>query len=277
MSTAAIAARASDPAHGRQRSLAVITGASSGIGAAFARRLARDHDLMLIARRRDLLDPLARELHARHGCRVEVVVADLTDEAQLSAAAAAIAAEPELHLLINNAGFGHRGLFWEADLGVIEKMHRLHVTATLRLTHAALGVLVRRNAGAIINVASVAAFGQRARNASYGATKSWLATLTEGLYLDLHHAGSAVIVQALCPGFTISEFHTLLGETRDRLAPPSLWLTADAVVDASLKGLADRSLFVIPGWRYRLLLGLLRTLPTALKLRLERRGSQRRA
>ncbi len=256
--------------------VAVITGASSGIGSAFARRLAARYDLLLIARRKDLLDAMALELNAKYRCRVTVFVADLTDEAQFTAAAAAIAAEPHLDLLINNAGFGQRGLFWETDLGSIEKMHRLHVAATLKLTHAALGVLVPRNAGAIINVASVAAFGQRAGNASYGATKSWLATLTEGLYLDLCQAGSAVTVQALCPGFTYSEFHDVLGEDRGSLAPPSLWLTADAVVDASLKGLANRSLFVIPGWRYKLVVGLLRTLPTALKLRLEQRGLKHR-
>lgn len=258
--------------------VAVITGASSGIGMAFARRLAEErYDLLLIARRRELLEALVRELDAQHGCHVRIVVADLSDAAQMTAAAAAIAAEPNLALLVNNAGFGHRDLFWEADLDTIEKMHRLHVMAIVKLTHAALTVLVQRDAGAVINVASVAAFAQRAGSASYGATKSWLATFTEGLYLDLRQAHSAVTVQALCPGFTYSSFHDLLHEDRLSFAPAAFWMTAEAVVDASIKGLAANSLFVVPGWRYKLLTALLRKLPTALKLRLEGRGLKRRS
>jgi short-subunit dehydrogenase len=184
--------------------LAVITGASSGIGMVFARRLAPDHDLLLVARRQDRLAALAAELTARHGSVVGVIVADLTNAADLAVVADRIAAAPNLSLLINNAGFGHRAAFWEADLNVIEDMHRLHVMAIVRLTHSALRVLVAQNRGAVINVASVAAFAQRAGSASYGATKSWLSTFTEGLYLDLKKAGSAVAVQALCPGFTHS-------------------------------------------------------------------------
>jgi short-subunit dehydrogenase len=258
------------------RPLAVITGASSGIGLEFARQLAPGHDLLLVARRQDRLEALAVELGARHGAAVATVAADLSDESQTAAVALRLSREPHLELLVNNAGFGCRGAFWEADLATLENMHRLHVTAALRLTHAALGILVRRNRGAVINVASVAAFGQRAGSASYGATKSWLATLTEGIHLDLKQAGSAVIVQALCPGFTVSGFHDRLGEDRRRLAPPSLWLTAEEVVTASLTGLARRSLFVVPGWRYRLLVGILGRLPLRLKVRLEGVGQLRK-
>jgi short-subunit dehydrogenase len=259
--------------------VAAITGASSGIGMTFARTLAPTHDLWLIARRQDLLEALGAELSAQHGTRVTLLTADLTDSTALDRLAAGLAAEPNLELFINNAGFGYRGAFWQASLDVLENMHRLHITAVLRLTHAVLGALVARDRGAIINVASIAAFAQRAGSASYGATKSWLATLTEGIYLDLQRAGSAVKIQALCPGFTYSGFHDRLGEDRlgeDRhaLAPRSLWMTADAVVDASLRGLARGSVFVVPGWRYRVLLAVISTLPLGFKLRLERTRSR---
>jgi len=249
--------------------LAVITGASSGIGLAFARKLATDHELLLIARRGDRLEALAAELRTRSGSAVSILAADLTDELQLAGVAERIARQPNLRLLINNAGFGHRGPFWQTDLRVLDQMHRLHVTAALRLTHVALGVLVPQNRGAIINVASVAAFAQRAGSAGYGATKSWLLALTEGIYLDLKKSGSAVVVQALCPGFTYSGFHDLMGEDRRRLAPPSMWLTAEQVVDASLRALPGGSLLVVPGWRYRWLVAALRSLPMWLKLRVE--------
>ena len=251
------------------RPLAAITGASSGIGSVFARRLAPQYDLLLIARRRERLDELARELSAQHGVAVTVLAADLTDEAQLQLVADRLSGEANLRMFVNNAGFGNRGLFWEADLAAIDKMHRLHITASLKLIHAALGVMVKQNRGALINVASVASFAQRGGNASYGASKSWLAAFSEGLYLDLKKAKSAVTVQALCPGYTYSAFHDLLGEDRSRLASPSLWLTADAVVDCSLAALPNRKLFVIPGWRYKLLIAIVSKLPWWLKIRLE--------
>jgi short-subunit dehydrogenase len=254
------------------RSLAVITGASSGIGLAFAQRLAPRHDLLLIARREARLREIAAELSARHGTRVEVLAADLAEPQALAAVAARIGAEASLGLLVNNAGFGHRGAFWDADLEVLEAMHRLHIMAVVRLTHAALRVLVAKNSGAVINVASVAAFGQRAGNTAYGATKAWLATFSEGLYLDLEQTNSAVTVQALCPGFTYSAFHDLLGEDRRKLAPASLWLTAERVVDESLAALPRRQLVVVPGWRYRWLVGVLTKLPLGIKLTLEARS-----
>jgi len=249
--------------------VAAITGASSGIGMAFARKLASRYDLLLIGRRKDRLEALAGELTAQHECEVTVVAADLTDETALRAVAAGISGTANLALLVNNAGFGYRGAFWRADLAKIEEMHRLHVMATLKLSHAALRVLVANDHGAVINVASVAAFAQRAGSASYGATKSWLAAFTEGLYLDLRRAKSAVTVQALCPGFTYSGFHDVTAEDRHRLAPASWWLTAEHVVEASLRALDGGPIFVVPGWRYKLLLAILTKLPTRLKLRAE--------
>jgi prepilin-type processing-associated H-X9-DG protein len=249
--------------------MAMITGASSGIGEVFARKLAPQYDLLLVARSMQRLTELAAELSARHGGRVNVLAADLSDAVELQGVADRIAAEPNLALLVNNAGFGRRGRFWETDLDAIESMHRLHIMALVRLSHAALRVLVPQNRGAIINLASIASFVQRAGSASYGATKSWVAAFSEGLYLDLRQAKSAVTIQALCPGFTYSKFHDVMGEDRTRIAPASFWLSAEQVVDESLAALSKGTLFVIPGWRYKWLAAILRSLPSWLKLRLE--------
>lgn len=258
------------------RPLAVITGASSGIGAVFARKLASSHDLLLIARRKDRLESLAAELAAQYRSAVSVLAADLTGEKDLVATAERIAAEPHLALLVNNAGFGSRGLFWESGAADQELMHRLHIMATVRLTHAALRIMVHNNAGAIINVASVAAFVRRAGSVSYGSTKSWMAIFTEGLYLELKSVNSAVKVQALCPGFTYSEFHDRLHLDRRSMAGASFWLQADEVVEASLKALPKGKLFVVPGWRYQALVTLLSMLPAQLRLAIEARASRQR-
>jgi uncharacterized protein len=256
------------------RTIVAITGASSGIGAVFARKLAAEHDLLLIARRKERLDELAAELSAAYRTDIEVIPADLAEESGLDRVASRIGGESRLALLINNAGFGTKGLFWEADLASQERMHRLHVMATLRLTHAVLGNMVARDFGGIVNVASVSAFIRNAGSVSYGATKSWMAVFTEGLYLELKSARSNVTVQALCPGFTYSEFHDTMAVSRRRLAGPRFWMTAEAVVDASLDGLRRRKLFVIPGWRYRLLTMLLSKLPTAARLEVEALGGR---
>src|SRR5260221_1066991 len=252
--------------------MAVITGASNGIGEVFARKLAPQYDLLLVARNMQRLTELAAELSAQHGGKVNVVAADLSDAVELRAVADRIAAESNLALLVNNAGFGFRGRFWEADLDAIERMHRLHIMALVRLSHAALRILVPQNRGAIINLASIASFVQRAGSASYGATKSWVAAFSEGLYVDLRQAKSAVTIQAACPGFTYPGSHDAMGEDRTRLAPASMWLSAEQVVDESLAALRKGTLFVIPGWRYKWLAAFLRSLPSWLKLRVETRG-----
>ncbi|MDQ2775142.1 MAG: SDR family oxidoreductase [Acidobacteriota bacterium] len=256
------------------KSLVVITGASSGIGATFARRLARTNDLLLIARRKDKLDALAAELMASSPSNVEVLAADLTVEADLEKVAERIQNEPELGLLINNAGFGSKGRFWEIPFKIHADMNKLHVTAVTRLTHAALRNMVGRDFGSIINVASVAAFLRSPGSASYCASKTWMTALTETVYLELKGMGSNVGIQSLCPGFTYSEFHDKMGVERQRLAPRSFWLSADEIVDASLYGLKRGKLFVIPNWRYRTLTSIASKLPTSIRLFLEGAGGR---
>jgi short-subunit dehydrogenase len=249
--------------------LAVITGGSSGIGATFARRLAPDHNLLLVGRRKERLEQLAAELSRTYGSHVEVMAADLTVEHDLAALAERLESAKDLALLVNNAGFGSRGRFWEAPIEMQEQMHRLHIMAPLRLTHAALRNMVLHDFGAIVNVASVAAFIRSSGSTSYCSTKSWMTVFTETLHLELRSIRSNVVVQALCPGYTYSEFHDTLGVNREKLAPRSFWLTAEEVVDASLEGLRRRKLFVVPGWRYRLLTSLVSKIPTRLRVAFE--------
>lgn len=250
-----------------------ITGASSGIGEAFARKLAPEHDLLLIARRADRLEQLASELATQYGTAVEILSADLTKPDDVDRVAERLADDQRLALLVNNAGFGLRGYFWEAPLEPQEAMHQLHILAPLRLTHAALQGMVGRDLGAVINVASVAAFIRRPGSASYAATKTWMTTFTEAIHGELRSRGSNVVVQALCPGYTYSEFHDKMGADRMALAGGSLWYSAEFVVDASLDGLRRRKLFVVPGWQYRWLTGILNFLPARLRVAIEILGA----
>jgi len=243
--------------------LALITGASSGIGREFARQLAsRGYDLLLVARRRERLESVAMELAAAHGVRTEIVAADLATEPGLLEVEARIANRiPDL--LVNNAGFGSRGTFVGTAIGGQEEMHRLHVLATLRLTHAALTGMVSRGTGAIVNVSSVAGFMAAPGSVSYCATKHWMNVFTEGIWMELLEGRSAVKIQALCPGFTVTEFHDRIAFDRGAV-PAALWLKAEFVVSESLRGLEKGTLFVIPDWRYKAIVLAIGLLPRRL-------------
>jgi short-subunit dehydrogenase len=228
------------------RPLALITGASSGIGETYARRLSRDgYSVVLVARRRDLLEKLAQELG-----NAEVLPADLTSDTGLRAVEERIASAPDLEFVVNNAGFGTMGVFWQTDLEQQLRMHQLHVMTTVRLTHAALRAMVPRGKGTLINVSSVAAFGTAPGSVSYSATKAWMNSFTEGLDMELKTQGSAVKVQALCPGFTITGFHEAAHMDRNTV-PDWMWMKAEDVVNASMKGLAKGEVFVVPGTFYK--------------------------
>ena len=239
----------------------MITGASSGIGAAFARRLAAEgYDLLLIARRADRLAELAAELRAVPSSRSPPTSRTTRTFAALRTPSRA---GRTCSYWSTTRDSGSRGRFFEAPVDEHERMHKLHVIATMRLSHAALKRMAVADSGAVINVSSVAGFTVSPGGVSYSATKNWMNVFTEGLWLDLKSRRSHVKVQALCPGFTYSEFHDVLKMDRT-LIPKSMWTPAEVVVDTALRGLESDTLFVIPGWRYKLLVAVLKLAPRAL-------------
>lgn len=245
------------------RHLAVVTGASSGIGKEFCERLARrGYDLVVVARDGNRLEALRLDLEQRHGISAEPFPADLTIETDVSLVAERLTRAKNLALLVNNAGFGTRGPLADASPAEQEAMLQLHVVAPMRLTQAALPVLLKNGRGAIVNVSSVASFIFSAYNVNYCATKSYLTNFSESLAAEL--AGTGVRVQALCPGFTRSEFHQRM-ELDVSEIPGWMWMSAARVVETSLRNLERRGPAVcIPGLRYKLLVLLLRFVPRRL-------------
>lgn len=246
--------------------LALITGASAGIGAAFATELARGgYDLIVVARGKERLTARARELHREHRVQVEAHPADLSDPSGVRAVEALIGRHRDLDLLVNNAGFGTFGQFAALDADTEEEEIRLNVVALVRLTRAALPAMAKRKRGAIINVSSLAAFQPLPFNATYAATKAYVNSFTEALHEELR--GTGVYVQALCPGLTRTEF-----QDRARIdvsaMPEALWMSAEDVVAASLAAMRKRELICVPGMGNRILSAVNSTLPRALVRRL---------
>jgi uncharacterized protein len=255
------------------RPRALVTGASAGIGAAFARALAaRGHDLVLVARRRDRLEALAKEARERHGVAATVEPADLAEEADLARLADGVAADPP-DVLVNNAGFGTLGAFAELDPERELEEIRLNVVALVRLTRAALPGMLARGRGAVVNVSSLAGESAGPFTATYSATKAYVTRFSESLHEELR--GSGVVVQALLPGFTRTEFQEVAG-VDPGLVPAFAWLSAEGVAEASLAALARGDAVCIPGAGYRLLGGLTGLAPRGLTRRvlgaIQRRG-----
>lgn len=261
------AERSTDPSSGGgPRRLAVVTGASAGIGRAFAERPAREAwDLVLVARRRERLEEMAAGLRQAHARRVDVLAVDLTASDGVRAVEGRIAGEATLELLVNNAGFGTAGAFAELDRETEEQELRLNVLALARLSHAALTAFRERGHGTVINVSSLAGFQPAPFNATYAASKAFVNSFTMALHEELR--GTGVRVQLLCPGFTRTEFQEVAGvDTAD--VPDFAWMTPEAVVEASLEGLRRGDRAVIPGAGNKLLGAVLRALPSAAASRL---------
>jgi uncharacterized protein len=239
---------------------ALITGASSGIGAEFARQLAaRGYNLILVGRRADRLSAVAAELQQAHAIAAEPLVADLEQDADVRSVAARIAGLPALDLLVNNAGFGISKPFAEADLAGQLAMLKVHVIAPNHLSRAALPGMIAQGSGGIINVASLAAFMALPTNVNYCATKAYLVTFSRSLAAEVKPKG--VKVQALCPGFTITEFHDEPGRPgagREGM-PRFLWGPAQAVVADSLRALDRGQVVCVPGFINHVIRWLART------------------
>jgi short-subunit dehydrogenase len=242
---------------------ALITGATAGIGAAFARRLAADgFGLVLVARDRGRLTESAARLREKYRVEVEVLPADLATEEGMAAVENRVTT---VDLLINNAGFGNQGTFLDVPLEDELRMLRVHCEAVLRLTYAALPGMLERGRGGIANVASVAAFLSRG---TYGASKAWVVSFSEGVAHDL--GCKAVRVMALCPGFVHTEFHERAGMDVSGV-PDILWLEADRVVADALRDLRRGVLVSVPGTQYKTLVGLSKFVPRNLAGRLSSR------
>jgi hypothetical protein len=242
---------------------ALVTGASAGLGAEYARQLAAaGTNLVLTARRLDRLENLSRELRAKHGVTVEVIQADLSKEDGLARVEASLTAIPDLDLLVNNAGFGGKASFIKGELADHLDMVRVHVNAALRLTKAALPGMISRGRGAVVNVASVAAFSPFS-GAMYSGTKSFLVMFSESLQGELRPKGIAV--QALCPGMTHTEFHEVAAIDK-AIVPKPFWMSAEKVVRFSLRKLG-RGVVCVPGWKNKGIAFLMRCPVTAAGVR----------
>lgn len=231
------------------RPVAIITGASSGIGQAFARRLAgQGYHVVLVARRTELLEDLVREISSTGSA--EMMVADLTDPAAVARVEDRIGGESHLELLVNNAGVRSNGHFAETDLQTHEAMLTLHITATMRLTHAALRAM-KGHRGGIINVSSSAASRPSAGEVVYCSTKAWVNSFTEALALELQASAPHIRLQALCPGHTLTDFH---GPAPSRYLRYVALKPAE-VVTASLEALDRDQVIAVPTCRrHRLML-----------------------
>lgn len=244
------------------RRTALVTGATAGIGAAFASRLAADgYDLVLVARDRSRLRERAAALADRHGVTVDILAADLATEDGVAAVADRLAGHPAVDLLINNAGISLNRSFLESRAEDEERLLRLNVTAVMRLTRAVLPGMVERRRGGVINVSSVAGFAAVMPGSTYSASKAWVTNFSESMARAVARYGVRVL--ALCPGYVRTEFHARAGIDMSR-TPGRLWLDADKVAADGLRALARGSVVRVVDWRYRILVAAMRLTPRRL-------------
>lgn len=226
------------------KGVALITGASAGIGATYADRLARrGYDLILVARKRDKLDDLSHRLKVATGRRISVVPADLTDPSDLRRVEAVVRGEPRLTLLVNNAGVGSATPLVASDVDSMESMIDINVTALTRLTYAAAPEFLERGEGTIVNISSGVALAPDFLNGVYGASKAYVLALSQSLDAELH--GKGIHVQVVLPGVVRTEFWDDSGTSIDDI-PASMVMSVDDLVDAALAGLDQGEFVTLP-------------------------------
>ncbi len=224
---------------------ALITGASSGIGAIYADRLARQgYDLILVARSAAKLDGVAKAIHEATGRNVEAVAADLANTDDLRQIEARLANDRGITLLVNNAGIGSTARALDADVDTMSAMVALNVEALMRLSYAAVPAFVARGRGTIVNIASIVAVAPEVLNGAYGGTKAFVLAFSQNLQHEL--AGTGVHVQAVLPGATATDFWDIAGTPVAHL-PGEIVMRADDMVDAALTALSRGEAVTIPG------------------------------
>jgi uncharacterized protein len=241
---------------------ALITGTSSGIGAAYARKLAQmGTHLTFVGRDVPRMDALAAELRAAHKVRVTVERIDLANRDDIVRLEKLIAESPDLDLLVNNAGFGSPDNFSDIPAEMHDKMITVHVTAPVRHTHAAINAFKTRGKGAVVNVSSLGGLHLVPMEATYGSTKAYLVRFTQIIAHEVRPLG--LKAQVLCPGFTHTEIFERSGKGKPKL-PSFVWQTAEEVVEASLASLEKDEVVCVPGFVNRYLLRLVPLLPQGL-------------
>ncbi|WP_375739518.1 SDR family NAD(P)-dependent oxidoreductase [Pseudomonas boanensis] len=223
---------------------ALITGASSGIGAIYADRLARrGHDLILVARNRERLNALAKRLSDETGRNIEVVVADLANKADLARVEDILRKDSSITTLVNNAGVGATHHLLESNVDELENLLTLNVNVLMRLTYAAAPGFVAQGGGTIINIASIVAIAPEKLNGVYGGSKAFVLAFSQSLHKELHDLN--VRVQAVLPGATATDFWAAAGTPVEYL-PSAIVMQADAMVDAALAGFDQGEFVTIP-------------------------------
>ncbi len=229
----------------QNKGIALVTGASGGIGAIYAERLARrGYDLILVARNAARLDDVAARIKAATGRAVKTVPADLNDAADLRRIEALLREDAGISLLVNNAGFGAATPLLDSDVARMEEMIALNVTALTRLTYAAAPAFVARGSGTIVNISSIVALAPEVLNGVYGASKAYVLALTQSLQHELGARG--LRVQAVLPGATATEFWNIPGVGGHGNLPKEIVMSAEEMVDAALAGLDAGEVVTIP-------------------------------
>jgi short-subunit dehydrogenase len=248
-----------------EKKTACITGATSGIGAAFAKRFAKQgYDLIITGRRKEKIESLSNTLSKENKINVEVIIAELSDDKELDLLAENIKKIKNLEILVNNAGFAKENYFHEEDFSTHEVMLKVHNLALIKLCHAVLPDMVSKGKGIIINVSSLIVFTPFPTYAIYSASKSFVKLFTESIYLELQ--GTGVKVQALCPGLTRTDFHGKMGFDENTFYKDKGMMkamTSEEVVDISLQYLEKDKVLCVPGGNNKLIRFLLKVLPQA--------------
>lgn len=259
-----------------RKKLAIITGATSGIGAAYAELLAsKNYNLIITGRRAKIINKLAKNLISKYKIEIKVIIIELSNDSELNKFTRYIKKIKNIDILINNAGFGSRKSFFEDSYLNQEKMINVHITATTKIVYAVTPKMIKQNMGIIINVSSIAAFLSGPESTIYCATKAFLNTFSKSIYIALKKYN--IKVQALCPGFTRTDFHDKLKIDNKKLKNHSIirWMTAKKVALLSYKNIKKNKVVYIPGFSNKLLHFLIILIPDYLYFKLAEKYSKK--